>query len=179
MNNPELVLITGDIETGKTSFCLELAKLAQDAGIQLGGVISPAIFQRAKKTGIEVVDLKTWQRKNLATRVKQLSQSGTTKRWIFDAEGVAWANQTLWDSVPCDLLIVDELGPLEFKDREGFIAAFDILDSKKFRSAILVVRPSLIDQANQLWEVSRIVDFSAPPGKGITSRDLFNSLNLV
>ena len=60
-------------------------------------------------------------------------------------------------STDCDLLVVDELGPLEFNLTTGWIAAFDVLSAKQFRVALVVVRPELLERARQLWPDAEVI----------------------
>ncbi len=51
---------------------------------------------------------------------------------MFDPAVLAWGNQVLRDSIPTDLLIVDEIGPLEFNQAIGWVSAFDVLARSLF-----------------------------------------------
>lgn len=42
-------------------------------------------------------------------------------------------------------LVIDELGPLEFSDHEGYLAAFDCLKNQNYRKALVVIRPECIE----------------------------------
>ncbi len=47
--------------------------------------------------------------------------------------------------MPCDLFVLDELGPLEFDRHQGWTAGFDLLAAAStFRLAIVVVRPEYV-----------------------------------
>ena len=52
-----------------------------------------------------------------------------------------WGNQTLNTSTPCDVLVVDELGPLEFERGIGLQNGFTAIDSRNFDFALVVIRP--------------------------------------
>lgn len=47
---------------------------------------------------------------------------------------------------PCDLLVIDEVGPLELERGKGWVSAFDVLRAGAYALALLVVRPELIAQ---------------------------------
>ena len=57
----------------------------------------------------------------------------------------------LQNATPCDLLIIDELGPLEFDRGEGLLAGFDANDSRQFKASLTVVRTSLLEKARDRW----------------------------
>jgi nucleoside-triphosphatase THEP1 len=50
-------------------------------------------------------------------------------------------------TTPCDLLVVDEIGPLELERRGGWENAFDVLRGRDFALALVVVRPELVIKA--------------------------------
>jgi nucleoside-triphosphatase THEP1 len=174
----EIILITGEIQSGKTSLCLDLYRKAQEAGLQVGGILSPAVFEEEEKTAIDILDLKSGIRKRLAEIKTQTQTDLETQHWSFFQETVDWGNKMLLEAVPCDLLIVDELGPLEFHRSEGWVNGFAVIESGDYSAALLVIRPSLIEQAFQRWKLSRIIDLSAVGAEVLTGKDLFNTLNL-
>ena len=58
---------------------------------------------------------------------------------------MAWGAAVLDSACPCDVLIVDEIGPLELERGQGWANALDVLRAGQFDLAAVVVRPSLID----------------------------------
>ncbi len=66
--------------------------------------------------------------------------------WQLGADAWARGNRILLASTPCDLLIVDELGPLELRAGRGWIEAFAVLGSRDYRAALVVCRPWLVDE---------------------------------
>jgi nucleoside-triphosphatase THEP1 len=155
-------LLTGEIGSGKTSFCLSLAGIAREAGVDLGGLLSPAVFSEGKKTGIDVLDLKSSRQKRLAELKQVRSSEVETRRWAFTPQVVAWGNRKLLEAVPCDLLLIDELGPLEFLQGQGWANGFKVLAGGQYRAALVVIRPSLLENAAERWPGARVVDLSAP-----------------
>ena len=55
-----------------------------------------------------------------------------------------WGNHVLSNSTPCDLLVVDELGPLEIDRGTGWQAGLAAVDSKEYAVAVVVVRAELL-----------------------------------
>ena len=49
-------------------------------------------------------------------------------------------------TIECDLFIVDEIGPLELKQGEGFAPILDLLPIEGPTHTLIVVRPELLDQ---------------------------------
>lgn len=178
MSSGKIIILTGNVQSGKTSLCLELAQKAKEEGIQLAGLLSPAVFHDGEKTGIDVINLNNWEQRSLAVR-KEKDQTGVEpKCWAFFPEIVQWGNQVLINAVPCDLLIVDELGPLEFNLGEGWISGLAAVDSGSYQSSLVVIRPSLLKMAGQRWEISQVFDLDDPRYKTLSGEDLFSRLQI-
>lgn len=178
MKKPQVVVITGEIESGKTSLCRELDRLARLDGIKSAGLISPAVFEAGSKTAIDVQDLTSGERRRLADLRERISTGLETRRWSFHPDAVAWGNQILQRACPCDLLIIDELGPLEFNRAEGWISALEIVDQGQFQTALLVIRPDLVGAASRRWQVTRILDLSGSGPFPKSPEDFLASLDL-
>lgn len=179
MKPGEIIILTGKLQSGKTSLCLDLAQNAKEMGFNLAGVLSPGVFHQGEKTGIDVTNLKNWERRRLAV-LRGKDQTGLeTRRWSFYPEIVDWGNQVLKNAVPCDLLIVDELGPLEFERDEGWIAGLSAVDSGEYQIALVVIRPSLLKMANQRWKVSSVLDLNDPQKASVSSGDILARLIIV
>jgi nucleoside-triphosphatase THEP1 len=173
----EIILITGEIQSGKTNLCLNLYRKAQEAGIRVGGILSPAVFEEGEKTAIDILDLKSGKRKRLAEVITKTQTDLETQHWSFFQEAVDWGNKVLLEAVPCDLLIVDELGPLEFHRSEGWVNGFAVIESEDYSTALLVIRPSLIEEATRLWRVSRIINLDQVILEASLIVELFDGLD--
>lgn len=169
-------ILTGEIQSGKTSLCLEIADIARDNGVTLGGVLSPGVFLDGVKVAIDALDLKTGEKVRLADSGDQGAGPLTTKRYVFHPLAVAWGNQVLENALPCDLLMVDELGPLEFRQGEGWVNGFSVVASGNFSAALLVIRPSLLEEALSRWDVERIIDLDNPNLPNLSGEEIFRSL---
>jgi hypothetical protein len=55
------------------------------------------------------------------------------------------------DAATCDLLFVDELGPLEFRGEGGFVHGFAAIEARRYLLAIVVIRPELLKDAMVRW----------------------------
>ena len=151
-NFARLHLVCGERGSGKTQVCAGLAQLLSLYGEDLAGLISPGVFIDGRKVGIEAYDLRSQQRRRLATlRAAQDAAEITTKEWAFDSAALAWGDGVLRSATPCGVLIVDELGPLEFEQGRGWTAGLDALDGRDYRMAVAAIRPELLETARQRW----------------------------
>ncbi|HHS96917.1 MAG TPA: DUF2478 domain-containing protein [Chloroflexi bacterium] len=132
-----ILLLTGERGVGKTTVCRKVVARAKEAGYTCGGLLT----MRAGEQRI-VVDVSTGD-----TRPLTLSEGGVKMgRFRFDPAVLAWGAEAIARAVPCDLLIVDEVGPLEVEQGRGWVIALDILRAAHFRLALVVVRPELVSR---------------------------------
>lgn len=157
---PQLIIVTGLSGAGKTTWCKNLVENAKTNGYNLEGILSPGIFQGKRKIGIEVLDLHTGEKKPLAKLREEGRSEISTPRWVFDPQSLDWANQRLKNGSGSDLLVIDELGPLEFLRNEGLLAGLDRLDQGDFYVACVVVRSSLLQKAIERWPDAYVVSGS-------------------
>jgi ABC-type cobalamin/Fe3+-siderophores transport system ATPase subunit/nucleoside-triphosphatase THEP1 len=158
--SPQRLVVTGARGSGKSRWCAALVAAARARGLRVAGVASPAVFAAGRKVAIDLVDLRDEGRRRLA-EVRRADEPGTaTERWRFDEDALAWGNAALRaaGSTHADLLVVDELGPLEFVRGIGFTEGMAALDAGRFAVACVVVRPALVDEALRRWPDAAVVD---------------------
>jgi len=157
LNTHPLWLLTGPSQAGKTTFCCRLAQHARTQGWDVAGLLSPAWMEDSQKIGILAKDLRSGEQRPLAYIRPHPLANLRLGKWYFDKQVLQWGSHVLENSSPCDLLIVDELGPLEFKTKNGLASAFTILEARQYRVCCAVIRPSLLAQACTRWPWARIL----------------------
>jgi nucleoside-triphosphatase THEP1 len=166
----KLIILTGEIGSGKSTLCRKISEKLQKSGGIVKGVICPPTYEGEIKTGIEIVSLSDGSHHQLA-RLREPSSTGLlTHRWDFDEQVTAWGNQVIGDSIPCDVLIIDELGPLEFDHGTGFTNGFSALDSRRYQLALVVIRPSLVDKARLRWPDAKLTTVTAESRDGLPGK---------
>jgi nucleoside-triphosphatase THEP1 len=161
MKQPRLMLISGERESGKTSLCASiLAAYRRQAGAlaRASGVLSPAVIVDGVKTGIDALSVASGQRRPLARLRTEASGGLMTAQWDFIEATVDWVNSLLSETGETELLIVDELGPLELARGEGFMAAVPLLQTGRYRVALAVVRCELLPSARKILPVSDVIE---------------------
>ncbi|MEJ2013611.1 MAG: nucleoside-triphosphatase [Anaerolineales bacterium] len=155
--NADRYILTGERGAGKTLWCSRLGNATRELDLILGGVLSPGVYEKDQRVAINLQDLTTGGVRRLAVKRSGEGASHSTLNWSFDEETLSWGNQILSTLGEVDLLILDEIGPLELLHGNGLHTALQLIDRGRYRTAIIVVRPSLLEQASQRWPDARVL----------------------
>ena len=156
-----ILVISGPRDIGKTIFCEQIIDIYKSEKVEIKGVISPGIFLNNQKSSISIVDIESRESKIFATKNPSWYPNFSVKKWIFIEDSIVWANRKLTHAVPTDLLIIDELGYLELLDRKGLTNGILAVDSGKYKVALIVIRPELIQAAQARWPDIYVFDIHA------------------
>jgi nucleoside-triphosphatase THEP1 len=139
-----ITLLSGERGCGKTTACLRVIEAAQAAGVDVRGLVTPGRYAAdGTRIAIDLVDPASGARWPLATRIVPKPVGG--RQWRFQPEALARGSALLQASRDCDLLVIDEIGPLELEEGGGWVDALEILQAGRYRQALVVIRPSLRD----------------------------------
>ncbi len=169
---PPVILLSGPSRAGKTTVCARVVELARAAGLSVGGVLTENVVTGAGAPAQYVRDIAGGERRLLATatpereRVRaRLEGEGRpfgleefAASWVFDEDGVAFGNAVLVATLasPPDLLVVDQIGPLEFWGGAGFGVVFDVVGHGR-SAALVAVHPLTLEQAKARFPGARHV----------------------
>ncbi|MBN1373434.1 MAG: hypothetical protein JW987_15965 [Anaerolineaceae bacterium] len=156
LQHPQIYLVSGGRGAGKTTFCQTVAAAAKQKGWNVTGILSLPRYEEDRRVAIDAVDLRSGESRLLANR--RAERLPEQLNWDFQQSILAWADAQLGSACPCDLLVVDELGPLEFERNQGWLSALSTLDRGEFRIALVVVRPHLLFHALERWGDSRVIE---------------------
>jgi len=138
------IILTGKRAVGKSTVCEAVVDLARRRGYSCAGILT---LTRADAR--DVVDASTGQRRRLTWSPGQ-GPVVTQGRFRFSSDAIVWAEQLLRRALPCDLLVIDEIGPLEVERGQGWACALEVLRAGAYALALLVVRPELLSRVREL-----------------------------
>lgn len=160
-----LVLISGEPGAGKTTWCRGLVEQARRSGLEVDGLLSPAVFTAGQKVAIDITAIGSQVTRRLATRRDATSLKPApgpfTAGWLFDAAALEWGNELVRSLPPVEVLVLDELGPLEILEGQGLSAGLERIDRRIDYLACVVVRPRLLGAVQERWPWSGVLEISA------------------
>ena len=132
-----LLLVTGRPGIGKTTVLLDVAEELKAKDYHIGGMISKEVRQEGTRVGFELTDLRAGVRGWLA-HVEQRAgpQVGKYKVNIGDLDSIG-ANAVLDASKNADVVVIDEIGPMELFSQAFRRAVNEALDSNKLVLAVI------------------------------------------
>lgn len=143
------ILLTGKGGCGKTTACWKALPGLRSSGVRMAGFISPPLLDAAgKKTGIEMLNLATGEHHTFA-RIVSPDDGPDVGVYRLETDAIDWARGVLANALfsDIDLLVIDEIGPLELKRGGGFAFALEPLaDHERIPNAIVIVRRELVDE---------------------------------
>jgi len=169
-----ILVLSGKSECGKTTTIEKILESLTPRILNVRGVLCPAVIQDGEKCAIDIIDLATGESRRLAERNSGKAGGISTTRWDFDSHALNWGNDILEGAVPCDLLVVDELGPLEFERGQGFLNGLLAIDSRNYQVALVVIRASLLEIALQRWKDALVYHVTRPKQDHIISEIIDN-----
>lgn len=156
MNKGEISILSGSSGSGKTTALLRLLESLPTDAVKCRGILCPPVFEEGRKTGIDLLDVSNRKTARLAEVNLTGDTSLATHGWKLDPQTVQKGNDILRHSIPCDLLFVDELGPLEYERGEGLMEGFPAINARNYQLAFVTIRPSLLGAAMSCWPDARV-----------------------
>jgi nucleoside-triphosphatase THEP1 len=139
------LLVLGEPGSGKTSWCREYIYQRQKSGSSVGGILSPAIEKQRQRIGFNVVDLLTGKEALFArvSRLRRFKGGELVGDYTISRHGISFACGAIRRAVEtrCDLVVIDEVGPLELCGK-GLMPAVELALASPV-NVLIIVRSSL------------------------------------
>lgn len=160
-----VVVATGPPGGGKTTSVEALIHDLRFRGIRAVGILQPGRFHEGRKVGFGIRDVLTGEEAALARLVtRDEGDHGT--RFQFSDEGFALARRAMARTRADDVLVVDELGPLELRGQGHMPAVERALAVPGLAGVVIVVRSQLVPALLAALEVddALVVDVTTTDG---------------
>jgi nucleoside-triphosphatase THEP1 len=180
LNRPAIHIITGGVSEGKTSFVSEVISIIKKESFNVGGFLSVGINENDKRTGFTLHEIESGKDYELCS-VKEDEKRDRTGRFYFNKETIAVGNRILSSEslIDKDLIVIDEVGPLELSGK-GWSNAIESICNTCSTPHLWTVRRSLTNEISGKWNTGNIYihDISETSPSEVAERiiDSVNSL---
>jgi len=138
-----ILVLTGPIHSGKTTLLRKLLVGLKTEGLPVSGYLSLLVMNEGKTAGYDLFDVKNGSSIPL---LRTEGEAGWQKvgPYFFLPRGLEAAAAAILGYRPGEILIVDEVGPMELSGRGVWPALSEVLSRPSF-DCLLVVRKPLLD----------------------------------
>ena len=134
-----IIVLTGAPGVGKTTAVIRVARALKERGVKVGGIVSRELRINNMRVGFEFIDLTTNDRTVLASITGNGPKVG---KYFVNVAGCRFAAERLTNAVSnSDVIICNEIGPMELKSKEFIDSVKNLLEVDK--KVIVVVHQKL------------------------------------
>jgi nucleoside-triphosphatase THEP1 len=136
----KLVIISGDIGSGKTRMATKIAALMKSQGIKVSGILAPAVVSNKARTGYRILNIKTMEEKQLSITSGSAGMARVGK-YYFLPEAIAFGKKALLieNNLDSQLVFIDEIGAWELQG-QGWATSLNQLIIEGGMPLIICVR---------------------------------------
>ncbi|MDZ7795002.1 MAG: nucleoside-triphosphatase [Spirochaetia bacterium] len=146
-----IIIITGPVNSGKTSYLHRLTTNYKREGYIVGGITAEALYEKGRKIGYDVCDLISKQccplvrSSETADHMKAAAGVQHVGRFVLLESGLDFTRRCIQAAAGVDIVCLDEVGPLEM-DGRGHRQVLDTLLAD-FKGTLLVVARDIVSDA--------------------------------
>jgi len=142
-----IFILSAPIHSGKTTWLSKVVTELKKQNRVCKGILTYAVFDGDRRIGYDIENIETGERKEFIRRIGYgvaFDDSDVYLRdYHFSAVVIEEINQILKNAVGADVVVIDEIGPLELRGK-GFFPAISYLMSHQPPSLIMVVRDTIV-----------------------------------
>ena len=156
---PQVVIITGEIHQGKTTFAQKIVADLHEQKIRIAGFFSVGINENGIRTGFNLVDIVSSRQIELCSDKKNEKRL-KFGRYYFNSDAISLGNEILNSNNLSDkqLIVIDEVGHLELNG-QGWSNAIENIIRSNTVPQLWIVRKSLVQKSTRRWNISNAYIF--------------------
>lgn len=144
-NSPEIIIITGEINSGKTTMLEKFANEEKAKGVSPTGILARGAVEENIKIGFDVIDLSTGISMPLARVDEPFDKGFAIGKYYFSSDAFKFAQDALLNFHPRGVVFLDEAGPLELEGR-GHAECLQILINSDITRLYVSVRTECLEE---------------------------------
>jgi len=152
-----VIIISGEVQEGKTTFLLELVSLLKSQDVPLKGFIAKGIHKEEGRIGYDLVDVET-DASEQYIRIEKLPSAYRHGKYYFSPQGLEFGRKILQkaDKQNTSLIIIDEVGPVELKGK-GWAEEIERLVNNSRIPQLWVVCKPILNRAMRQWNIGEVL----------------------
>jgi nucleoside-triphosphatase THEP1 len=146
-----VVLITGEIGSGKTTLISAISARLKASGVLAGGILASAVYENETKTGYKIQDVATGQEMQLS-HINDTAGLARVGRYFFIPEAIEFGRDALSAerNRNSQIVLIDEIGAWELQG-QGWAGSLNELIINCNMPLILTVRKSFLELVIENW----------------------------
>ncbi len=159
--SPKVFVLTGEKDSGKTRLAEEISKALKSERLTVGGIIQSKVMRNNERYGYDLIDIRT-QKSLPLCRIDAPDTGIVAGPFKFYPEGIRFgvASLSIAKTKDCDIVIVDEVGPLEMKG-EGWHEAVSNLLENYSGYLLIVIRKHLVDEITKFFNIDPMMQWNS------------------
>ena len=168
-----VIIITGEIGSGKTTLISGISSLLKELGIKTGGIIAPAIYEQENKTGYNIIDESTGCKMQLS-QIEEIDGVPRVGRYFFIPEALDFGRNALSveRNLKSQIVLIDEIGAWELQG-QGWATSLNELIINYEMPLIITVRKSFVNLVIENWMLQNPLVIEA---KNASIVEIFNEI---
>jgi nucleoside-triphosphatase THEP1 len=156
---PQVVIITGEIHQGKTTFTQKIITNLLEQKIRIAGFLSLGINENGTRIGYSLFDIESSEQTELCSTIKDENRI-KFGQFYFNNDAILKGNEILNTENLSDkqLIVIDEVGPLELSGH-GWSSAIENITRSCTISQLWVVRKSIVKMITRKWNIGNAYIF--------------------
>ena len=156
---PQVVIITGEIHQGKTTFAQKIVADLLEQKIRIAGFFSVGINENGIRTGFNLVDIGSSRQIELCSDKKNEKRL-KLGRYYFNSDAITLGNEILNSNNLSDkqLIVIDEVGHLELNGK-GWSNSIENITRSNTVPQLWIVRKSLVQKCSRRWNIGNAYIF--------------------
>jgi nucleoside-triphosphatase THEP1 len=158
----KILILTGSIRGGKTTFARELTGFLKKEKIRVAGILSERVMEGSSTTGYDIVNIQTGERWAF---LRQGSEESMERigRFVISQGGLESGRRILHSLAGKEkqIVIIDEVGLLELKDG-GWAGCITNLLTGPSPYILMTVRDIYVEDVKKKWDLdnAEVIDIS-------------------
>ncbi len=142
----KVYILTGNIQTGKTTALLNWCKQRND----VSGIATPVI--NGKRFFYNILTAEFFALEATQNEINTLAIG----RFVFSQAAFDTANAILLQAIESQYIVVDEIGPLELQ-QNGLYKSIEFLLKENKNNLLLVVRKKLVESVIEFFKLQQVI----------------------